>query len=483
MKKFALASLLALSTFAVSGVAAASAPLRLVRTIELPAAYRGPFDHLALDAKRHRLFLTPEAEHTVLVVDLRTGLIVDRLAGLGKPHAVLYRRDLDKLFVTDGADGSVVVFDGGTYQRIKRIPLRKDADSIGFDPSTAYLYVDNGGKDANEPVSFVSVVDTKSEKELADIRVESPSLEAMALDVYRPRLYVNDPAHNRVVVIDRWTRKPIAAWPVTLGKDNVAMALDEQHERLYVACRSRQIVVFNSTTGRELQAFPTIGGIDDLAFDRATKRLYAAGNGAVAIYREVDANHYAALGRTPTGPFAKTARVLSEQNAYVTVVPEHGARTASVLLFRMDTTWKNPNPAAPFAYDPHAPAAEQLVMATLSEHPFLRKLGLHGIAPGQRVSVLLANGNATRRGIRTTPGDFAAVASAKPYGPLIADGSFYNIKLPMFDAAGRHIGLIVMEIPTSAARDQHDAIVKAEKIRKEVSLKIPSLDSLFGHGG
>jgi hypothetical protein len=41
----------------------------------------------------------------------------------------------------------------------------------------------------------------------------------------------------------------------------------------------------------------------------------------------------------------------------------------------------------------------------------------------------------------------------------------------------------LMEIPSSAARDQHDAIVKAEKIRKEVSLKIPSLDSLFGHRG
>jgi hypothetical protein len=62
---------------------------------------------------------------------------------------------------------------------------------------------------------------------------------------------------------------------------------------------------------------------------------------------------------------------------------------------------------------------------------------------------------------------------------LIRDGAFYNVKFPMFDASGRHIGLIVMEIPTSAARDQRDAIKKANAIRSEVSRQIPSLGSLF----
>lgn len=489
MKSFAICSLLALSALGTTAIAAAqpptssTPPLRLARTIALPAGYRGSFDHLAVDAKRHRLFLTPEDQHAVLVVDLDGGRIVDRIRAVGRPHAVFYRDDLDQLFVTDGADGSLKVFSGATYRLEKRIALRKDADSIGYDPSTTDLYIDNGGKDANATSSYVSVVDTTSGKKLADIRLASETLEAMTLDTYRPRLYVNDAAGNKVVVVDRWTRKPIAAWPVTLGKDNVAIALDEQRERLYVACRSGQIVVFNSTTGRELRAFATVRGVDDLAFDRATKRLYAAGDGAVAVYQEVDANHVTMLGRIPTGPRAKTARVLSEQNEYVTVVPEHGTKSATVLVFRTNTSWKNPNPSAPFAYDPDARPAEQLVMSTLSEYPFLRKLGLHGIKPGQKVSVLLANGNATRRGIETTAGDFAAVKGPAPYGPLIPDGSFYNIKLPMFDAAGRHIGLIVMEIPSSAASNQHDAIVKAEKIRKEVSLKIPGLDSLFGHGG
>jgi DNA-binding beta-propeller fold protein YncE len=485
MRKLVLSSLLVISALAdiapVSAQQPRSAgpnvPLRLVRTIALPASYKGSFDHLAVDLKRNRLFLTPQ--HDVLVIDLGSGRIVKTISGLGKPHAVWYREDLDKIYVTDGANGSVVVLDGATYRPQARIALRKDADSIGFDPSTQDLYVDNGGKDAAQPYSFVSVVDTTSDKRLADIKIGGATLEAMALDLYRPRLYVNDEADNTVVVVDRWTRKPIATWPVTLGRKNVAMALDEQRERLFVACRSGKIVVFNSTTGRELQALPTLSGVDDLAFDRATKRLYAAGDGSVAVYHEIDADHYALIGKVPTGPLAKTARILPEQNEYLTVVPKHGEYSASVLVFRTDTTWTNPNPAAPFAYQPKAAAAERLVMKTLSAHPFLRKLGLHGIAPGQTVSALLANGNQTRLGIRTTAGDFAAVKSATPYAPLIRDGAFYNVKFPMFDASGRHIGLIVMEIPTSAARDQRDAIKKANAIRSEVSRQIPSLGSLF----
>jgi DNA-binding beta-propeller fold protein YncE len=492
MRALVQASFLALAA-AVSGLPAgaqtssapaARAPLSLVRAIELPAAYRGSFDHLAVDRRRQRLFLTPEAQHTVLVVDLRSGKVVDRIAGVGKPHAVFYRSDLDELFVTDGADGSLRVFDGETYRPSARIALHEDADSIGYDPSTHDLYVDNGGKGAGEAHSFVSVVDTTSNRHLADIEIPSSTLEAMALDAYRPRLYVNDAADNTVVVVDRWTRKPIATWPVTLGEKNVAIALDEPHERLFVGCRSGKVVVFNSTTGRELSAFPTVSQIDDLAFDPATRRLYAAGDGAVAVYQERDADHVALLERVPTGRHAKTGHVISEQNAYVTVVPAHGERGPSVLVYRMDTQWKNPNPSAPFAYAPDAPAAERLVMSTLSSHPYLRKLGLHGIKPGESVSVLLANGNQTRLGIRTTAGDFAAVASARQYAPLIpdADAPFYNVKLPLWDARGRRIGLIVMEIPSSAARDYHDAIAKADAIRSEVSAQIPDLASLFARG-
>jgi hypothetical protein len=93
--------------------------------------------------------------------------------------------------------------------------------------------------------------------------------------------------------------------------------------------------------------------------------------------------------------------------------------------------------------------------------------------------ILVANGNATRVGIHTSEGDFAAVKSGKTYGPRIADGEFFNMKMPMSDAQGRRIGILVKEIACTDATSEEDAAQKAEKIRAEVEQKIPNLESLF----
>jgi DNA-binding beta-propeller fold protein YncE len=213
---------------------------------------------------------------------------------------------LDRIYITDGVDGSLKIFDGKTYELRQRIELKKDADSIGYDPLGKLLYVVSGGKDAGESFSLLSVIDTTTEKKITDIKLDGETLEAMALDVYRPKLYIDNPAKNEIDVINRWNLSVIAKWPVTMGKRNVAMALDEAHQRLFTVCRSGQVVVFDSNTGKELQSFPIGTGVDDLTYDAASKRLYAAGNGSVDVLEQIDADHYKSLGRLEAGPLAGT---------------------------------------------------------------------------------------------------------------------------------------------------------------------------------
>jgi hypothetical protein len=47
----------------------------------------------------------------VLVFDLVEGKLLQRIEGIELPHAVWYREDTDRLYVTDGGDGSVEVYD------------------------------------------------------------------------------------------------------------------------------------------------------------------------------------------------------------------------------------------------------------------------------------------------------------------------------------------------------------------------------------
>jgi YVTN family beta-propeller protein len=468
-----------------TGQASLSNPesLRLVQTYDLPAVVKGNFDHFEVDLKRHRLFATPEDYKAVLVFDADTGKLVHEIQGILRPHAVLYRADADRLYVTDGGDGSVKVFDAETYQQTARIPLLKDADSIGFDISRHNLYVDNGGGDAGQTYSMLSVIDTTADSKFSDIKIEGDTLEAMTLDNYRPHIYINDKATNQVVVVDRFKNSIIAKWPVTLGKQNVAMALDEQRQRLFVGCRSGQIVVLDSNTGKELQALPIASGIDDLIYDAGTRRIYAIANGVVNVFEQTDLNHYTALGNIPSGANGRTAKLVPQWNHLFVAVPQSGQQNARILVYEPVLAQEQKPLPVETKQPVNAPKAEKIVLETLSAHPLLRRIGLHVIPPGGEDMILIANGNATRIGIHTSESDFAAVKSGGIYGPRITDGEFYNMKMPMFDAQGRRIGILVMEIACTDAVSEEDAAKKAAAIREEVSKKIPNLASLFVTAG
>src|SRR5580700_8492452 len=220
MKKryFMLAAFLVLFTIPARGQDAP--PLKLVQTLTLPSDVKGNFDHFGVDLKGNRLFATPEGYKAVLVFELKSGKPIHTITGIGKPHAVLFREDLNRIYITDGDAGDLKIFDGKTYALLSSVKLLEDADSIGYDAKTKYLYIDNGGGDVHQTYSMLSVVDTTAGKKLADIKVDGETLEAMALESSNSKMYVNNKAKNRVDVIDREKREILTSWPISKGKTN-----------------------------------------------------------------------------------------------------------------------------------------------------------------------------------------------------------------------------------------------------------------------
>jgi DNA-binding beta-propeller fold protein YncE len=133
------------------------APLKLVQTFKLPPDVKGHFEHVTVDVKGRRIFTTPEDYKAVIVLDEQTGKVIHVIRGIERPHAVLYHEDLDRIYVTDGGAAELKIFDGKTYTLLKSVKLLPDADSIGYDFATKYLYVDNGGGDAGQTYSMFSV--------------------------------------------------------------------------------------------------------------------------------------------------------------------------------------------------------------------------------------------------------------------------------------------------------------------------------------
>jgi len=312
-------------------------PLKLVATYEFPADIKGNFDHLTVDVRGHRLFATPQEHKSVEVIDLRSGKWIQTIPGIEVPHALLYRRDLDRLYVTDGKTGDLKIFSGKTYKLIKSVELLIGADNMGYDPTTKYLYIANGGKEANMSYSMMSVVDTTSGVKIDDIKIDGETVEASVVEKSGSRIYVNNRTKNRVEVIDRNTHKILASWPMSLGNTAGPIALDEANHRLFVACRSGQIVVFNTETGRELMALPIGGRVDDLAFDPKSKRLFAACGtpGTVDVYEETGPDRFRSLGKVATGPVGKNGWLAPELNRYFVPVPQHENKNAEVLVYQV----------------------------------------------------------------------------------------------------------------------------------------------------
>src|SRR6266576_6917422 len=211
-------------------IASEKAPLRLVKTILLPNI-EGDFDHFGIDLKGNRLFLTAEDHHSVEVFNLKSNTRVHSIGGLGEPHNVRYLPDSNKLLVVDGDAGEVKFLEGDSYRPIDSAKLMEGADSAVFDPASGYLYVAAGGKDAHLDYSNLTITDTKEDKHLADIRIESPILEAMALEKSGPRMFVSDTAHSQVLIINREQRAVVNKWPVTGSQNNVTVELDEPNHR------------------------------------------------------------------------------------------------------------------------------------------------------------------------------------------------------------------------------------------------------------
>ncbi|MGH9403415.1 MAG: hypothetical protein ACRD2P_15045 [Terriglobia bacterium] len=314
------------------------APLKLVQTYKMPNEVRGHFDHFGVDLQGNRLFSAAEGYKAVLVFDLHTGRLIHTISGIGIPHAILYRQDLQRIYVTDGGTGALRIYDGKTYKLLKTVKLLVDSDSIAYDPSTKDLYIVNGGGDAHQTYSTISIVNTTTGEKVADMKIDGDTLEAMAIEHSSSKMYVNNRAKNQIEVIDRKKHTILAVWPVTLGKVNVAMAFDEPHHRLFVGCRSGAIVVFDTQTGKELQALPIDRGVDDLVFDPSSQRIYAscgAGAGSVGVYQEQSPDHYQHLGNVPSGPGGKTARLIPQLRRYYVAVPAQGATPAEVLVYEV----------------------------------------------------------------------------------------------------------------------------------------------------
>ena len=324
--------------FALTGSAwAQGKALALSQTVLLPELHDGDFDHFTVDLHGNRLFVAAEENSKVLVFDLRTNKLVHIITDLKRPHAMLFREDLKKLFVVDGDLPGCKIYNSDTYQAMSTIKLLNDADSMLYDPAAKHLYIVNGGREAHLSYEFISIVDTTTDKLLTEMKIDSDHLEALAMEKSSPRMYVSITGHDAIGVIDRETSTLMETWSIAdQGSQNTPLALDEPDHRLFTVTRKPgKFLALDTNTGRVVFSVPTVSHADDLTFDERMKRIYIAGDGFLDVFKQSDPDHYDLMERVPTRFRAQTAFLIRELNTYYVAVPHHEDKPAEILLYKI----------------------------------------------------------------------------------------------------------------------------------------------------
>src|SRR6266853_2684199 len=237
------------------------APLLLVQQIPLPNV-GGRIDHFTFDAKRKRVIGAALGNNTVEVVDTFSGRDIHSITGAAAPQGVVYVEDLNRLFVANGTDGKLRVYDGDTFKLLKTLDIGEDADNVRYDPAEKRVYVAYGG----DQEGGIAAVDATIMKRLDDVAKLDAHPESFQIALSRPVIYANIATQAKVVLIDRNTHK-VTDWPLTTGKSNYPMALDEADHRIFVVTRRpAQLVVIDSDSGAMVASVRCVNDADDLYY-------------------------------------------------------------------------------------------------------------------------------------------------------------------------------------------------------------------------
>ena len=188
------------------------APLLLVQEIPLPNV-GGRIDHFTFDAKRKRVIGAALGNNTVEVVDTFAGRDIHSITGAADPQGVVYVGEMNKLFVANGSDGMLRIYDGASFDLLNTVDIGEDADNVRYDPAEKRIYVAYGG----DEVGGIAVIDAATGKRLEDVAKLDAHPESFQIAASKPLIYANIATKAKVVLIERTTHK-VTDWPLICGE-------------------------------------------------------------------------------------------------------------------------------------------------------------------------------------------------------------------------------------------------------------------------
>jgi YVTN family beta-propeller protein len=298
MKRVALMLLLAACTLRLAANAQ-EGPYRLVKEIAIGG--EGGWDYLSVDPAAHRLFVSHGTR--IVVIDTQQDKITGEITDTPGVHGLTLASDLNRGLVANGGDNTASIVDLATLKTITKVVTGADPDTIAYDPThhVAYAFA-KAGKTA-------TAFDAKTGAIIAEFPLGGTP-QATVVDAKRGKVYVNLQDKNAIAVIDTATQKLTTTWSIEPGQNQSGLAIDLEHQRLFVGCRNKLMVMVDATNGKVLAQVPIGSGTDSTWFDPGTKLAFSStGEGIVTVAREESPTTLTTVQTLTTRPFARTMTI------------------------------------------------------------------------------------------------------------------------------------------------------------------------------
>ncbi len=264
---------------------------------KIPLGGTGGWDYLTLDSFAHRLYITRSTRVTVLNVD--TGVVVGEIPNTAGVHGVAIATELNRGFTSNGKTATATIFDLNTLQVIGQVPTGNNPDAIVYEPASHRVFTFNGRSNS------ATVFDAKTAKVVGTIALDGKPEFAVA-DSFG-QIYVNIEDKSEVVVLDATNLQVKANWSLKPCLEPTGIAIDRQHQRLFVGCRNKMMNVLDTNTGNIKATLPIGSGTDAIAYDPETQLAFSSnGEGSITVVHEDSPEQFRVVNNVVTQQGART---------------------------------------------------------------------------------------------------------------------------------------------------------------------------------
>ena len=291
------------------------------------AAVKGTFDLMTVDPKGQRLFLSAQDNHTLEIIDIAHRRLLHSIPNLNEPKWVVYRPEKNALYVATGGDGKVTEFNDRDYTIRHVFSFREKCNNLRFDTATGQLLVGVG-----KTFGALGIIDTKTNRIVGEVPLSDYPKQ---FEIDGNLVYINIPSKHLIDIVDRTAKKVVTDWIFNEPGQNIAMALDKEHQRLFIASDSGKLIVYSIQTGSPITTVDISKEADGLYYDEKRKNIYiSAGEGFFDVIKQKDSDHYQNIAQITTLKGAATCLYSPALDLLFLPLPQTGTSRAAVEIFK-----------------------------------------------------------------------------------------------------------------------------------------------------